>query len=292
MLSFSDTVPGYLLGKDRMVYTVTFTALFSIFLFVLTFPFSKGFLSEMGNTEAFNFCIFVYFVSLMLVIVSKRLLYLRGKKGPLSFSGLLLWNLTEIFAVALVYSLIVLFGEHKGFFHAGQGFPLILFMAFVYSLLSLGIPYILAGMYFAIQEKDNIIRMTDFADVVSDETQTSNDERKITLFDNSGSLKFSVSMSNLYYIESDDNYIKVWYTDSGRTLKQYMLRCRLKTVEDSFAGSELVRCHRKYIVNMSKVKVLSKEKGGYFLDLGTELVDPIPVTKTYEETVLARFNSR
>ena len=30
-----------------------------------------------------------------------------------------------------------------------------------------------------------------------------------TLFDNNGSLKLSLSLDNLYYIESDDSYIKV-----------------------------------------------------------------------------------
>ena len=134
--------------------------------------------------------------------------------------------------------------------------------------------------------------MINYGNVVSDEVLPSHEEQKITLFDNSGVMRLSVSASNLYYIESDDNYIKVWYLDNKEVLKQYMLRCRLKTVEDSFRDSELVRCHRKYIVNMSKVRVLSREKGGYYLELDSDLIDPIPVTKTYEETVLARFNAR
>ena len=71
-----------------------------------------------------------------------------------------------------------------------------------------------------------------------------------------------------------------------------MLRCRLKTVEESFAESDLVRCHRKYIINISKVQVLSKEKDGYQLDLGVESIGAVPVSKTYEAAVLSRFNSR
>ena len=114
---------------------------------------------------------------------------------------------------------------------------------------------------------------------------------KITLFDNSGDLKLCVSASNLYYIESDDNYIVVWYTDSKGDLKRYMLRCRLKTVEESFRGSSLVRCHRKYIVNMDKVKVLRKEKDGNKGDLHQAPIAPIPITKTYSENVLSRFNN-
>ena len=95
----------------------------------------------------------------------------------------------------------------------------------------------------------------------------------------------SVSLSSLYYIESDDNYIIVWYEDINKDLKKYMLRCRLKTVEESFKGSSLVRCHRQYVVNMDKVKVLRKEKDGYQLNLENDAIPPI--TKTYAENVLA-----
>ena len=71
-----------------------------------------------------------------------------------------------------------------------------------------------------------------------------------------------------------------------------MLRCRLKTVEDSFAGSVLVRCHRKFIVNITKVRILKSEKEGYRISLGLDNVDTIPISKTYEKNVLSRFNSR
>ena len=71
----------------------------------------------------------------------------------------------------------------------------------------------------------------------------------------------------------------------------YMLRCKLKTVEDSFRGSTLLRCHRKYIVNLSHAQVLRKEKDGYFIDLDNARIDPIPVSKTYVENVLGYFSS-
>ncbi len=90
----------------------------------------------------------------------------------------------------------------------------------------------------------------------------------------------------------DDNYIMVWYTDSKGELKKYMLRCRLKTVEESFKGSSLVRCHRKYIVNMDKVKVLRKEKDGYEMDLDNDLIPPISITRTYAENVLGILDKR
>jgi DNA-binding LytR/AlgR family response regulator len=71
-----------------------------------------------------------------------------------------------------------------------------------------------------------------------------------------------------------------------------MLRCRLKTVEESFAGSDLIRCHRKFIVNMGKVKVLQKVGATYEITLDNEAIAPIPVTKTYIENVLNVFKEK
>ena len=142
------------------------------------------------------------------------------------------------------------------------------------------------------QKRGQTIRLMNMGTVVSDQATSAPDEKVITMADNEGTMKLSVRLRNIYYIESDDNYIKVWYQDYTGSVKQYMLRCRLKTVEESFAESDLMRCHRKYIINISKVQVLSKEKDGYQLDLGIESIGAVPVSKTYEAAVLSRFNSR
>ena len=42
---------------------------------------------------------------------------------------------------------------------------------------------------------------------------------------------------------------------------------------------------------MDKVKVLRKERDGYELDLDNDAIAPIPITKTYSENVLGRFNN-
>ena len=54
--------------------------------------------------------------------------------------------------------------------------------------------------------------------------------------------------------------------------------------------SPLVRCHRSYIVNLDKVKVLRKTKEGIFLELDTDNTSDIPVSKTYYERVMNKFS--
>ena len=205
----------------------------------------------------------------------------------MSYLQYVLWDFAEVIVICLLYTLFSLKGDSLGIIElSNNSFIRIFLNAFIYCFVSLIIPYIIAGMYFAIIDKNNTIRLMNYANVVSDEPILPKDEQKITLFDSSGVLKLSLRLSSLYYIESDDNYIIVWYSDSKGELKKYMLRCRLKTVEESFKGSSLVRCHRKYIVNMDKVKVLRKEKGGYELEIDNDLISTIPVTPTYAENVL------
>ena len=294
MFTLKERIPGYLLGQYQLVATVTFTAFFSLIFLMFSIPFSHNAWFELRATEAFGFTVLFYLLALTLVIVSKRVLFITYRKRPErpTFIGYILWNLVEILAICTLYTIFTIKGNSLGIIdNGGETWYLVFFRSFIYCIMTLAVPYVICGMYFAIIDKDNTIRVLNYSTVVTDEVLPPREEKKITLFDSSGALRLSVTSSNLYYIESDDNYIKVWYTDNLGEMKQYMLRCRLKTIEESFADSELIRCNRKYVVNMEHVRVLRKLRDNYILELDNDAIPPLPVTKTYEENVLARFNS-
>ena len=278
-------LPAFLRGKYQLIATVTFTAFFSVVFLLVSIPFSHNVWFDLGDSYFFLFTVLFALAGLFIVIVSKVVMYKTRHVIPMDMPGYVLWNVCEIVLICLLYTILTISitGQDR------SEFVPVFFSSLVYGTISLAIPYIIAGMYFAILDKNNTIRLMDYQNVVSDEAIAPTELKKITLFDNSGVMKMSVNSSNLYYIESDDNYIKVWYTDSKNELKTYMVRCRLKTVEESFLGSGLVRCHRKYIVNMDKVKVMRKEAEGYELVLDNDSIAPIPVTKTYTDTVLGYF---
>jgi hypothetical protein len=267
MFSLSGKVPGFILGKNQMVTTVAVTLLFAAVFLLVSGPFPES-----------DFCL----LSVLFLVSSRVLMYSVSKKRVPTFLGYILWLVAEAVLISLLCVLL------RGGAGALRAFPDILAKA----VFALAPPHIITAFYYALREKDNVIRLMNYGNVVTDETFTPQSSQKITLFDNNGVMKLSVTASNLYYIESDDNYIKVWYKDNDGMLKQYMLRCKLKTVEESFSDSELIRCHRKYIVNINHVDMLSRDKDGYQIKLDIDGIDPIPVTKTYESGVLSRFNSR
>ena len=293
-MAASDRIPEYLTGSHQLTSTVVFTALFSLVFTLLISPYLRYVWFRLGfaSPQALLTLVFMSF-SLIILAVSKMLMFAYCKKHFLTFLQYIFWCIGEAILISLAYAVFTLQGmdatiipKHDisfvRLFVSGMGF----------CVISLGVPYLLSSFFFAVEDKNNTIKLMSFGSITTDEAPSLTKDEKITLYDNSGSLKMVISLSNLYYIESDDNYIKVWYQDSEGTLKQYMLRCRLKTVEESFIGSDLVRCHRKYIVNFDKVEMISRAKDGFVIELGMGGIDPIPVSKTYEENVLARFNSR
>lgn len=282
----NQKLPSYLLGKSQIIGTITFSVMFAIIFLNIYIPFSDTAWFGLGQSDMFSGTLIFVFVSIMTLVISRTLMYRTKRLFELSYLEYILWCIAEIVLIGAFYTNLTV--EITGGLQERE--IEIFGRSLLYGFIALGIPYLLAGMYFAINDKNNIIRLMNYDNVVTDEVHEQESVvQKITLFDNSGSLKLSVSINNLYYVESDDNYIKVWYTDNKGELKQYMLRCRLKTVEDSFKGSALVRCNRKYIVNIKKVSTLRKEASGYVLDLGNEMIPPIPVTKTYTESILRYF---
>lgn len=279
-------LPPYLLGKYQLIGTVTFSVLFAIVFLNIYIPFSDTAWFGLGNSVTFITTVIFAAVSILVLILSRIMMYRAKRIIDISYLGYIVWCIMEIVLICLFYSKMTMDISAP----AGASLADVFWHSLLYHTIALGIPYLISGMYFAIIDKNNTIKLMTFENVVTDEPQKPDNKwQKITLYDNSGAIKLSVSPENLYYIESDDNYIKVWYTDSKGDLQQYILRCRLKTVEESFKDSTLLRCNRKYIVNMSKVGMLRKESEGYVLELNNTSIDPIPVTKTYTDAILSYF---
>ena len=110
----------------------------------------------------------------------------------------------------------------------------------------------------------------------------------ISIRDSRGVLQLSVAKENLIYIESADNYICIWYIKNEQ-LKKQLMRITMKDISEQLADTNIVRCHRSYMVNLDLVKVMRREKENLFLEFGVPNVKEIPISKTYGEQVLRRL---
>ena len=105
--------------------------------------------------------------------------------------------------------------------------------------LILLLPYAILMLYFFLADKEQKLQMLE-------EMKEIPGTSVISFRDEKGELRLSIKHSNLLYIESADNYVQIWYLNKGVVTK-FMLRNTLKAMEETFEGTNVLRCHRSYI---------------------------------------------
>ena len=110
----------------------------------------------------------------------------------------------------------------------------------------------------------------------------------INFHDYTGAQKFAVKLENIYYIKAEGNYVNVFYNNKGG-ISSFVLRNKIQAIEDTFAGTPLMRCHRTYIVNSNNIKLIRNDSDGYYIDFNQEGLESVPVSNTYREKIVKRF---
>ena len=281
-------VPSSLLRKSHILGTVIFTILFALIFLNLYIPFSQTAWFGLGGSDTFWRTIIFIAIAISILIGNRVGMHLLNKRKAITFSVYTLWCVIEIVLICGIYTAT----SSEISTGLSRTKSEIFWHALPYCAIALGMPCIIATMYFIILDKNNIIKLMSSDNIVTDEVSPDGGHQtKITLCDNNGTVKMLVSIENLYYIQSDDNYIKVCYTDSQGQMQRYMLRCSLRTIEENFKDIGLIRCSRQYIVNAAKVGHIRKEYGGYILELTNQSIQPITVTKNYADKVLLYFRT-
>ncbi len=97
-----------------------------------------------------------------------------------------------------------------------------------------------------------------------------------------------IPSTQLLYVESCGNYVKVNYLKNN-VVAQKMLRATIKQMEDAAIGyPHITKCHRAFLVNLEAVKQVSGNSQGYRLTLnGTG--NEIPVSRAYTSTIKTKI---
>ncbi|MCK4568793.1 MAG: response regulator transcription factor, partial [Bacteroidales bacterium] len=147
------------------------------------------------------------------------------------------------------------------------------------------LPYTILWLFFSWQDK--AARLQELEEKEMPVSRASGG--MIPFRDEKGTLRLSVIQEDLLYIEAADNYVSVYYLHRG-ILQKFMVRNSMKSYEEQFKDSNIVRCHRSYMVNLDKVEIIRKEKDGLHLELDTEPPISLLVSKTYVKGVMETFS--
>jgi hypothetical protein len=278
MIDIQKPAPPYLNEKSNIIRLIIFTSLFALVFINLYSPFGVDRWFNLTRLEFFTYSSLTILTGVLVVVISRIIMYNVCKRRSISIWQYLLWIFSEILLMALSYALF-----EKFFLKDSRLITDLVKILFRNTTLVLLLPYSVLWLYFSWMDKKEQINRLDV------QAFSSNTRDMIPFYDDKGILKFSLKKENLFYLESAENYVSICYQNKGKVSK-YLLRETLKKAEENFAGTEIIRCHRSYIVNFEKVKIISKDKDGLKLEFDNPSVIDIPVSKTYVNSVMNTFS--
>ena len=277
-------IPAYLYDKTNINRLILFTALFALLFINIFQPFgSRGWYPNVSDFKYFFFSSLIILIGMLVVVVSRFIMIRFAKKHTITYLHYGFWVLAEILAMSLFYSLFTKFIPEEGM---SRDFMEIFHKSTVNTSLVLLLPYSILWLYFSWRDKNSLLQK------MSVEEPSNGVQRKnsIAFPDEKGELRITIMLENLLYIDSSDNYVTIHYMNKSK-LSHFLIRNTLKWMDENLTNdSQLVRCHRSYIVNLDKVKVIRKNKGGIIMELDIVNTPDIPVSTTFYERVMSKFS--
>jgi hypothetical protein len=279
MVDFQKPIPPYLYEKRNIIRLVLFTSLFALVFINIYSPFGVDKWFNLTRLELLTYSSLIILTGVLVVVISRIIMFQVCKRNLIYIWQYLLWIFIEVFFMALFYALF-----EKFFLDDSRIFSDLVKVSARNTALVLLLPYSLLWLYFSWKDtKEQIDRLAE------SQSFSTNIRNMIPFYDDKGILKFSIKKENLLYLESAENYVSICYLNKDNVSK-YLLRDTLKKIEENFSGTEIIRCHRSYMVNFDKVKVIRKDKDGLKLELDNPSVIDIPVSKTYVNSVMQTFS--
>ena len=277
-------LPKFLLDKRYLLGSVFFILTFSVLFMAIYSPFSSTAWFSLTNLQDFGMTAAFYLVALAIMLISKLIMYNSQAQVNFNLWKYILWIVAEVIIISIFYT------HFTYVFVTPSEESLINIMAksFGCILLIIAIPYTILTLYAAYKAKAEELQMLQYEMSLSNESSMVYPSL-INFYDYNGTLKLTINSDSLYYMESQDNYIKIHYENSGK-LCSYMLRSRTKTIEESLADTSIVRCQRSYLVNVMKINHIKKGGKARYIVLSHDAIRPLPESKSYFKNLISKID--
>ena len=302
----SSEIPKFLVSRRYISVVIAFILVFSVLFLFIYRPFSLAVWLSVDDSLRFGFTMLFYFGAIVTLILSRVLMYSLQNRIELTPITYMWWIMGENLIISLEYTLLTV----NYFPVEGVSTPMLATRALMCVTLVLAIPNAIVSFYAAYRSKCEELDVSQYQlqkmreeyrllenntrhELKAAQLLPAKPEptpRMINLYDNGGTLRLTLNIDSLYYLESEDNYIRIFYKHNDKILS-YMLRSRTRSIEESLKGTCMVRCHRSFIVNVNKISVMEEEKRMHYIRLDDETIKRIPVSKSYYDTLVTSLNT-
>lgn len=280
----NNTVPKQMLQRRFLLRAVLFVSLFSMLFMALYQPFSNTTWFGFNTWKQTGVTVLFYMVAVPTLIVSKLLLSGISTLHSITVKRFLLWHVAEFLVIATEYYIFTMCFK----LGLSRDLPQLLIRIPLCVALILAIPYTIVwfyAQYKAKKEELELFKVTHNREIME------SDHRLIQFRDSQGKHKMSLSEDSIFYIESQDNYVQIFYNLENK-LSSYLLRSTTQKIEEDLEGTSIVRCRRSFLINTSKIVRYGKDKGRFTVTLDNPSGKTITVTPAYYRTVLTRLGNR
>ena len=303
-------LPSFLLTKENIRRLIFFTTIYSLVFINIFRPFNSD--SWIPGINSFNYFVYsslMVLVGLMLISISRIMMYFFVKKISIGYLEYLIWILGEITVLAGFYVFIAhevgfidnFITENPEFVYWEAIFELFR-RAIANTTWMLLIPYVVSFLYLynehlirvVIKEKDEQIenerrklieREKEFEEMA---TKDKDEKFLIQFKDERNELRFTLASDKIVYIESSDNYCIIKYINNNEVV-DFLLRNSLKRLSEELKDTPIQRCHRSYMVNFEHIASLRKDNSEISLEFDVKGIKEVPVSKSYNDRIMESF---
>ncbi len=285
-MDINQKIPEYFISKKNITNLILFTAGFALLFINIYSPFDvkNWFGLQLKSQELFFYSSLIILTGVLVVVVSRVLLYQYNKKTiRTSLISFLFIIAAEVISMSLFYTIY----EATFIKNDNRSFVEVFKVSFQNTALVLLLPYAVLWLFFSWKDKIHKIKLLTESE---ENTPDISDSSMIPINDEKGTMRITLKLSDILYIKATDNYVTIYY-NSPKGICKYLLRNTIKRLETDFIDFPIKRCHRSYMVNFQKIKIIRREKDAFILEMDTNPITEIPVSKTYMDEVFSYFKN-
>lgn len=272
-------VPDFLFKKRFLNMTVAFITLFSVIFMNIYTPFSTTAWFNLTDTRLLLSTLVFYILAMIFLLWSKSILFDIAQKRQFTIIGLFGYYFAEIFVLSILYTLFsVIPNEQIELSHLLHIFS----KSSICISLILIIPYTICFLYGLSK---------GYSEQLNQKEPDHESNHLINIRDHKNRLKLSLLAETIFYIVSEDNYVKIFY-EQNNDIQSAMIRTPSKSLEEVLQAHHIVRCHRSYMVNTEKIQFFNNDRNNMYILLTNRKINPIPVSRTYRELIEQELSKR
>ncbi|MGQ1787374.1 MULTISPECIES: LytR/AlgR family response regulator transcription factor [unclassified Saccharicrinis] len=284
-MDLNQKIPAYLISKKNIVRLILFTAGFALLFINLYSPFDvrNWFGLQLKSQELLFYSSLIILTGVLVAVISRVILYQYNKKEIRTklWAFLLVIGL-EVISMSLFYTIY----ESAFIKNDNRSFIEVFNASLQNTALVLLLPYAVLWLYFSWQDKNHKIKeLTE-----SEESPMVDKKRMVPFKDEKGTMRISLILDDILYLKSTDNYVSIYYKGKT-TVSKFLLRNTIKNLENQIKDLPITRCHRSYMVNFEKIKLVRRDRDKHVLEMDTDPPIEVPLSKTYMNEIFQLFGN-